>query len=194
MRKATVAMIAHCAGQSTGRSVRRGEAGTWRSVSSRQAHPTGKLMKKTQRQPTVVTRRPPRRGPAEAAMPATAPHRPKARERSAGEGYACCRRASEPGTISAAPSPSTRRAATSDPVFGARPQAADAAMNTTTPVQKIRRLPNRSPSAPPVSRRPAKTRVYPSVIHWMPVSEADSSRPTTGTATLIMVTSRITMK
>ena len=27
MRKATVAMIAHCAGQSTGRSVRRGEAG-----------------------------------------------------------------------------------------------------------------------------------------------------------------------
>ncbi|WP_435219139.1 hypothetical protein [Streptomyces sp. bgisy034] len=33
-----------------------------------------------------------------------------------------------------------------------------------------------------------------SVIHWMPVSEADSSRPITGTATLMIVTSRITMK
>jgi hypothetical protein len=55
-------------------------------------------------------------------------------------------------------------------------------------------LPSRSPSAPPVISNPAKTMVYPSVIHWMPVSEADSSRPTTGTATLMIVTSRITMK
>ncbi|SOR82062.1 hypothetical protein SCNRRL3882_5514 [Streptomyces chartreusis NRRL 3882] len=77
---------------------------------------------------------------------------------------------------------------------GASAHAADDTVNTATPAQNTRRLPSRSPSAPPVSRNPAKTRVYPSVIHWMPVSEADSSRPITGTATLMTVTSRITMK
>lgn len=80
------------------------------------------------------------------------------------------------------------------PPAGPQPGRGRAGVNTATPEQKIRRLPSRSPSAPPVSRNPAKTRVYPSVIHWMPVSEADSSRPITGTATLMTVTSRITMK
>lgn len=51
-----------------------------------------------------------------------------------------------------------------------------------------------SPRAPPLSSSPAKTIVYPSVIHWIPVSDVDSSRPITGTATLMIVTSRITMK
>lgn len=67
-------------------------------------------------------------------------------------------------------------------------------VNTATPVRKIRRFPILSPSAPPLNRNPAKTSVYPPVIHWMPVSEADSSRPITGTATSMTVTSRITMK
>ncbi len=91
-------------------------------------------------------------------------------------------------------SPSTRRATTRKGGFGASARAAEDTVNTATPTQKIRRLPSRSPSAPPVSRKPAKTRVYPSVIHWMPVSDAASSRPITGTATLMTVTSRITMK
>lgn len=127
-------------------------------------------------------------------MPAIEPHRPKAQAREAEAGYACSSRASEPGTISAAPSPSTSRAATRTAVFGASAQTAEAAVNTATPAQKIRRFPSRSPRARPVSISPASTRVYPSVIHWIPVSEADSSRPTTGTATLMIVTSRITMK
>lgn len=92
-------------------------------------------------------------------MPAIEPHRPKARDRAAAPGYACWSRASEPGTISAAPSPSTSRAPTRKGAFGASAHAAEATVNTATPLQKTRRLPSRSPSAPPVSRNPARTRV-----------------------------------
>ncbi|GAA2951521.1 hypothetical protein GCM10011428_84140 [Streptomyces violaceus] len=84
--RATDATTAHCAGQSRGRSARRGERPTCRRVSARQAAPTGRLMRNTQRQPTVETSSPPSSGPAEAAMPAIEPHSPKARERTACSG------------------------------------------------------------------------------------------------------------
>ena len=48
-----------------------------------QATPTGRLMAKTQRQPTVVVSTPPTSGPAVAATPAIAPHSPNARARAA---------------------------------------------------------------------------------------------------------------
>jgi hypothetical protein len=81
---ATAATTAHCAGQSRARAARRGERATCRSVSTRQATPTGRLMRNTQRQPIVETSSPPSSGPAAAAMPAIEPHSPKARERAAG--------------------------------------------------------------------------------------------------------------
>ena len=42
---------------------------------------------------------------------------------------------------------------------GEKPQAAEASANHTTPVRYTRRLPNRSPSVPPISRNAARIRV-----------------------------------
>lgn len=54
------------------------------------------------------------------------------------------------GNITAAPSPWTSLAAIREPGPGARAQAADAGVNTLTPMRKHRRRPNRSPSRAPV--------------------------------------------
>jgi hypothetical protein len=69
---------------------------------------------------------------------------------------------------------------------GASAHAAQDTVNTATP--------SRRPAGHPVCRRSTGTRRRPgctSVIHWTPGSEADSSRPITGTATLMTVTSKI---
>ena len=60
---------------------------------------------------------------------------------------------------SAPPTPCTARAATSVPIVGASAAAADPAVKTATPIVNIRRRPNRSPSAPPVSSSTAKLSV-----------------------------------
>ena len=62
----------------------RGDGPTVAMVSTRHSTPTGRLMAKTQRHPTVVVSTPPTSGPAVAATPAIAPHSPKARARAAG--------------------------------------------------------------------------------------------------------------
>ena len=63
------------------------------------------------------------------------------------------------GSSRAAPPPWTMRAAISAPVLGARAAKADPATKTSRPVTYMRRRPNRSPSAAPVSIRQAKTRL-----------------------------------
>ncbi len=45
------------------------------------------------------------------------------------------------GAMSAPPRPWTTRAATRTPVFGAKPQAAEATANQTVPIRKMRRRP-----------------------------------------------------
>ena len=55
------------------------------------------------------------------------------------------------GAMSAAPTPCTKRAATSITGDVARPQATDAAPNTHSPVSSSRRRPSTSPSRPPRS-------------------------------------------
>lgn len=57
-------------------------------------------------------------------------------------------RAIDAGIITAAAAPWTKRATTSAPSLGARPQAAEATTNTASPVVKARRAPTRSESAP----------------------------------------------
>ena len=63
------------------------------------------------------------------------------------------------GMISAAPTPWTARANTNHPTVGDTAAAADATVNSVSPDRNIRRLPNRSPRAAPVSRSTAKVRV-----------------------------------
>lgn len=69
-------------------STRRGRAardsGTCRRVRARATRPTGRFTQKMERQPTESTSTPPTSGPAAMEMPATAPHAPMARARSAG--------------------------------------------------------------------------------------------------------------
>ena len=54
-----------------------------------------------------------------------------------------------PGTMMAAPTPCTERAAISEPGPGARAQPSDAAMKIPMPTTKVRRSPNLSPAAHP---------------------------------------------
>ena len=60
------------------------------------------------------------------------------------------------GMTAAAPRPCTVRAAISPAVLGARAHAAEARVNSDRPMSKIRRLPNRSPSAAAVMMPAAK--------------------------------------
>ena len=105
-------------------------------------------MKKIARQPSAAISAPPTSGPPDSATDAPAAQSPTARERSAGAGKAWLSRISEHGTRIAAPRPWTARAATSTPRPGARPHAADAAVNSAKPATNTRRAPTRSPSAP----------------------------------------------
>ena len=80
-------------------------------------------------------------------MPSAAPRRPA--------GKASESRVRVSGVTIAAPRPWIARAAISASVLGASAAAADAAVNTASPATNIRRRPNRSPSAAPVSRNTA---------------------------------------
>ena len=111
--------------------------------------PRGKLTKKMLRQPNEPMSRPPATGPAAKPTPPAAVHQATAWPRKrASPPEAWFSSASEAGTISAAPTPCATRAAISSAPFGARPQPAEAAMNTAKPKVRMRRGPIRSPSAP----------------------------------------------
>ena len=60
------------------------------------------------------------------------------------------------GSISAAPTPWTARAANSSGSDGAAAHTSEATTNVNKPTRKSVRLPNRSPSDPAVSRTAAK--------------------------------------
>ena len=101
-------------------------------VSASTAMPIGRFTKKIQRQSKAVTSSPPRVGPATVARPATAPQMPNAAPRRSG-GNVMVTMASVCGISMAAPSPWTARNAMSQPGPGAKPHAADAAVNTVIP-------------------------------------------------------------
>ena len=116
--------------------------------------PIGTLMRKIQRQ-SMPTSSPPTGGPAVAATAATPAQIPTT--------IACCRfgnagysRPSEVGTTSAAPTACTARAATSTPSVGAAAHAAEARVNTSTPMSRNRRRPKWSASRPAGTSSAAK--------------------------------------
>jgi hypothetical protein len=120
--------------------------------------PTGTFSQKMARQPALPVRAPPTSGPRAAPSPPIPPHAPStAPRRSGGVTAESIVRVS--GTKSAPPAPCNPRAATSMPIVGASAAAADPAVKTATPIVNIRRRPNRSPNALPVSSNTAKLSV-----------------------------------
>jgi hypothetical protein len=119
--------------------------------------PIGRLTKKIHRQSKAVTSSPPRVGPAMVATPATAPQMPNAAPRRSG-GNVLVMIVRVCGMSMAAPTPWTARNAMSQPGLGAKPHAAEAAVNTATPLMNMIRGPIRSPSRPAVMTSTASTR------------------------------------
>src|SRR4051794_9762225 len=74
-----------------------------------------------------------------------------------------------------APRPCTAREAISQPMSGARPQAADDALNRTRPIANALRRPLRSASTPAVSTVAASGSVYASTTHCRPDSPVSRS-------------------
>jgi hypothetical protein len=134
------------------------DSGTCRTVTASTAAASGRLSRKTQRQPADCTSQPPRIGPTADATPPSPDQAPTARGRSSGANVAWMI-ASEPGVSSAPPTPCSTLAAISTPILGARPHSAEDSANQTTPTMKTRRRPSRSPSEPPSRMSPASVRV-----------------------------------
>src|ERR1043166_7292415 len=67
---------------------------------------------------------------------------------------------------------------------GDNPHNADAAVNRASPSIQTRRMPQRSPSVPPASRRLAKLSVYALSTRWRPVTSVDRSEGIRSSATL----------
>ena len=117
----------------------------------------GTFTKKIHSQPMPDVIRPPTTGPTATAAPITPPKMPKAIPRS-GPWNAWAMSASEVANIIAPPVPCTARARFKTSGVDDRPHAAEERVNTTRPVTKIRRRPNRSAREPAVSRNAASVR------------------------------------
>jgi hypothetical protein len=91
--------------------------------------------------------------------PNTAAHTPIARARSRWSGIASTTIASATGLSIEAPTPCAARAATRTGTEGAAEHTSEASPKTTSPSWKMRRRPRRSPKAPEVIKKLAKTMV-----------------------------------
>lgn len=132
------------------------DSGTNRSASSSPATPTGRLMRKTIRQPvpsrSAPASQPPRIGPAIAAIPITGPNAANAAPSWLG-GKTCLMIPSPCGMRSAPNAPCTARVAISAPALGASAHAAEASVKPAMPTRNMRRRPKTSPSRPPTMSR-----------------------------------------
>lgn len=169
------------------------DSGTKRRVSSRAARPTGRLIQKMERQPTVSTSSPPTRGPAAIEMPTTAPHTPIARARSRGSVKVFVMIDIATGLSIEPPTAWIIRKTMRVSRLGAREQSTEPMVNRTRPAMKTLRRPMRSAVEPASISREASTRVYASIVHCMPATLACSSLCIEGRATFRMVTSRLTI-
>lgn len=80
--------------------------------------------------------------------------------------------------MSVAPAtPSSALARMSSSAVGAKAASTDTAANTTMPSTRSRRLPNRSPTVPMVTRKPAMRNPYASMIHnvWVGVGPSSAA-------------------
>ena len=121
--------------------------------------PTGTLTKKTHGHEISCVIAPPRISPTALPPIAIAAQTPSALARSAPSSNVVVMIASAAGEMNAAPSPWSAREPISIPELVERPSSSDAAVNTTRPNRKKRLRPSRSPTRPPSSRKPPKTRV-----------------------------------
>src|SRR5262249_19831533 len=94
---------------------------------------------------------------------------------------------SDSGTMAAAPSPSSARAAMSAPADPEYAQATDATPNNTSEMSSTFFRPYRSPSSPAGSKTAASTSVYASTNHCRPLVEAFRSAASVGSARLSTV-------
>src|SRR3954454_17533494 len=156
------------------------------------AIPLGTLTNSTHSQPAYSVRRPPNSTPAAPPEPATAPHTPNARLRSAPSAKVVVTIESAAGERMAAPRPWTARAATSQPGLWARPPASEASEKRMRPATNTRRRPSRSAMRPPSSRKPPNTRVYALTTQDRFSWEKWRSRPMDGSATLTIEASSTT--
>jgi hypothetical protein len=114
------------------------------------------LTRKTSRQLSAATSRPPSEGPTPAASAATAERSATAcARRSAGKAWST--RPSEAGTMNAAPSAWRTRNPIRALAEGAIAQRTDAKVNSARPARKTRRRPSRSAIRPAATRNAAKT-------------------------------------
>src|SRR5580693_2389536 len=111
-------------------------SGTRHNESTITAAATGRLMKNAQRQEACSINHPPRTGPRAAVIAVKPDHVPIARPRSFSPNEALMIDRL-PGTRNAAPNPCTALATINSRMFGARPQAAEAAAKIVTPTRNI---------------------------------------------------------
>ena len=162
------------------------DSGTNSTVATSAAATIGTLIQKTARQPSPSTSAPPKIGPSASARPDTAPNTPIARARSAGTVNVAAMIAIATGLSIVPPAACSARAAISQPMPGARPHSSDPSPNVASPAWKIRRRPTRSAVEPAGTRKQASTRVYASIVHCRPDTEACRSPRIAGSATLTM--------
>ncbi len=120
------------------------------------------------------------------------PHAPSATPRRFA-GTAALRMVRVKGVTIAAPAPCTARATMSIVGLCASADAAEPSVKIARPIEKMRRLPNRSPSAAPVSRRTANVSVYALIVHSSCCRFALRSCRITGSAVVTTRLSRVTM-
>ncbi len=145
-----------------GRSKERGAfSGRWSTritrPRTRARTPTGTLMKKTDCQLTCSTSTPPRIGPPAVEAPMTMPQMPIAMF-SFSAGKVARSRPSAAGISRAPKRPWNTRKVITKAMLSERPMAPEAAAKPTTPMRKVCRWPNRSPSLPAVIRETARAR------------------------------------
>ena len=128
------------------------------------ARPIGTLIQKIQCQSRPCTTAPPTSGPPATASPPMAPQIPTIAPRRSG-GNAAARIVRLSGVTSAAPRPWTARAPIRALALGASAHAAEASVNSSSPVTYIRRRPSRSPSAAAVMMPAANGSVYAFTVH-----------------------------
>ncbi len=119
---------------------------------------TGTLIRKTEPHQKLSSSQPPSSGPTGKAMNVAPITTAMARGCSSGANSTGST-AIDIGKITAAPRPSTARAAISSPGDPAKAHAAELAPNTTSAISSIFLRPTRSPSSPAGSRAAASTRL-----------------------------------
>ena len=134
------------------------EFGTNFGAAASAAITIGTLTRNTAVQSNCSIRKPPAAGPTPTPMPATAAQMPIAFGRSSA-GKTLVRIDSVVGMISAPPTPIRARVAISISGEVANAEASEAPPKMVRPATSAPRRPKRSPSAPMVSSRPAKTSV-----------------------------------